>query len=268
MINIVVFNWNYGRFLSCLLNKMIPIFNDERFRIFICDDGSTDNSLEIIKKYIADYSLNNLIVIESEIINLGRDKPFLGQIENLNKVIKHHRVDKDDYYWLMDADDYFDFSLVDSDFYQKVTSKMITFTKVKNISDSGESYLKIKRNVLDSKSVFPTISVTSSIIFSGNFLSLYYDEIFTEKFNDLWLDSRINMLACLLSKENVAYINEYICRVIHTDNDSGNMSLSRFLRKQIVAYRYFKYINKGRIMMHPRMLFISVVSKCINDNIA
>lgn len=260
MINVVVFNWNYSGFLKKLLTEMKPIFNDSYFRILICDDGSTDDSLNVINEYISD-GVNNIVVFERSELNYGRKMPYMGQIESLGKVMASDYFSSSDYYWLMDADDYFDFSMFNTEFRRKIESSVVSFTQVKNIYHNETSYQRIKRKVHSNSSIFPTISVTSSIIVSGQFLLKYKNFIFKEGFDDVWLDARINMLACLLNTGEVKYLDEHISRLIHGGNDSINMPIFRSVKKQIVAHDYYKFINDNKFLRHHRMIVLLCASK-------
>lgn len=260
MINVVVFNWNYSDFLKNLLTKMEPIYNDAYFRILICDDGSTDDSLKIINEYISK-GINNIVVFERSELNYGRKMPYMGQIESLGKVMESDYFSSSDYYWLMDADDYFDFSMISAEFKRKIESSVVNFTQVKNVSKNDTYYENIKRKVCSNSLIFPTVSVTSSIIVSGFFLEKYKAFIFKDGFDDVWLDSRINMLACLLNSDEVAYIDEHVCRLIHGGNDSINMPVLRALKKQIVAHDYYRFINRNKFLRHHRMIILLCTSK-------
>lgn len=241
---------------------MQVIFNNPHYRVFICDDGSTDNSLVLVNSVISKFCVENIIVLKSVKPNFGREKPYQGQLEGLNKVINSEQFSASEHYWLMDADDYSHFSTLPNNFVEKVTSKKVTFTKVKNINRSGvENDLLIKRSVMNNRSLFPTISVTSSIIVSGEFLLKNNELIFAEGFHDVWLDSRLNMLACLLDSNDVQYVDDIVYRLIHGSNDSVKMTLNRKLDKQISAHDYFRFIHGNKLMMNPRMLLLTVLSK-------
>lgn len=265
MLNIVVFNWNYSKFLKKLLSEIQAITNHPEIRILICDDGSTDCSLDIVRNFISEFNTKNVFIFESKNLNLGRKKPYQGQLESLNKVMDSKFFSTSDHYWLMDADDYYYFSTLNTKFLDTIKEKKICFTKIKNITNDGiESDMIIKRPIFENNTLFPSISVTSSIIVSGEFLLSNKKYIFDDRFDDVWLDSRLNMLACLLKKEEVKYIDKYIFRLIHNSNDSSKMPFSRILKKQISAHDYFRFIHNNKFMLNPRMCFLTILSKCFH----
>ena len=253
-IGIVVFNWNYGEYLDVLLNKMKSILNVDSYEIYICDDGSSDNSLDVCRCFINGNSARNINLIESERINLGRSKPYLGQLENLEKIYKNGDLNSCDYIWLMDADDYFESRDLPSDFEKIISGKEVVFTKVINKSDDNVEYMPIKRKANTDLSIWPTISVTSSIIMSKQFLADNYQLIFNynSDFDDVWLDSRVNMIASRIDNNKVEYINFPVYRLIHSNNDSKAMPLKRRIAKQIKSNNYFSSVCNGKKPMNFR----------------
>ena len=51
LLSIVIANYNYGRFLQEAIQSIISQDMENRIELIICDAASTDNSVEIIKKY-------------------------------------------------------------------------------------------------------------------------------------------------------------------------------------------------------------------------
>ncbi len=54
LLSIVIANYNYGRFLGEAIESVVSQMNDAgegMVELIICDGGSTDNSVEVIKKY-------------------------------------------------------------------------------------------------------------------------------------------------------------------------------------------------------------------------
>lgn len=51
LLSIVIANFNYGRFLETAILSVITQDVADKVELIVCDGGSTDNSVEIIKKY-------------------------------------------------------------------------------------------------------------------------------------------------------------------------------------------------------------------------
>ena len=51
LLSIVIANYNYGRFLEEALQSVIAQGMPDQIELIICDAASTDNSVDIIKKY-------------------------------------------------------------------------------------------------------------------------------------------------------------------------------------------------------------------------
>lgn len=51
LLSIVIANWNYGRFLEEAIRSILSQGMGDKVEIIICDAASTDNSVEVIKKF-------------------------------------------------------------------------------------------------------------------------------------------------------------------------------------------------------------------------
>ena len=51
ILSIVIANYNYGRFLEDAIQSVVAQGMGDWIELIICDGGSTDNSVEVIKKY-------------------------------------------------------------------------------------------------------------------------------------------------------------------------------------------------------------------------
>ena len=60
LLSIVVANYNYGRFLAEAIESVLAQSCQE-FELIICDGGSTDNSVEVIKHYARGLSANTAL---------------------------------------------------------------------------------------------------------------------------------------------------------------------------------------------------------------
>ena len=96
LFTIGIASYNYAKYIVRLLDSIKnQLFQD--FEILISDDCSTDNSLEVIKAYMAHSRELNIRLITSE-----RNE---GLISNKNKLIRNS---KGEYLILCDADDWMD----------------------------------------------------------------------------------------------------------------------------------------------------------------
>lgn len=92
MIAILLTTYNGGFFLREQLDSLCMQTN-KNFSLYIRDDGSTDNTLEIIKEYTLKYS--NIILVKDGIKHRGACFGFLWLLEQIEA----------DYYMFCDQDD-------------------------------------------------------------------------------------------------------------------------------------------------------------------
>ena len=51
LLSVVIANYNYGRFLFDAIESILSQKHSEEIEIIICDGGSSDDSVEVIKRY-------------------------------------------------------------------------------------------------------------------------------------------------------------------------------------------------------------------------
>jgi len=93
-VSVVVPNYNHGRFLDQRMNTILGQTHQD-FEVIILDDASTDNSLEVIRKFKDD---PRVTVVQNQ-ENSG--SPF----KQWNKGV---RLTKGKYVWIAESDDYSD----------------------------------------------------------------------------------------------------------------------------------------------------------------
>lgn len=92
-LTIGIASYNYGRYLSRAFDAIrAQSFQD--FEILYCDDGSTDDSVSRIRKFMQDYPEMRIRLIEGE---------NAGVMENKNRILENARGQ---YVMLCDADDW------------------------------------------------------------------------------------------------------------------------------------------------------------------
>lgn len=93
LLTIVIANYNYGRFLETAIRSVLSQ-SCRDFELIICDGGSTDNSVEIIKKYANGLSPNTIAdshQSQTNKISWWCSEPDKGQSDAFNKGFAHAR---------------------------------------------------------------------------------------------------------------------------------------------------------------------------------
>lgn len=254
--SIVLFNYNYGHFLQDLLKSLRSngVFNNKRFKVFVCDDGSLDNSREVFYEFLDRYFVTNAYFFKISDPAVRRIHPSGGQFNGLQKVIRNSEGSITDFFVLLDADDW-----VSEDYLSRLDlcvksnpKAKVIFNEVFNVDVSQRTKVKHKlnRRLSDTGFIWPTVIPTSGVVISRQFLIDYEWQLTTEfkGLEDVWLDARISILAKNLSKNEFCYSNAAVFRRIHGNNDS----LKRGYRKKL--YRVFQSMRFMREFVDPRGL--------------
>ena len=94
-VSIIIVNYNNAKFLEKSINSAIK----QSYRsteILIIDDNSTDNSLEILKKF-----KNKIILIKN------KKRTSEGSYNQINCYYKGYLRSKGEYLFFLDSDDYY-----------------------------------------------------------------------------------------------------------------------------------------------------------------
>lgn len=108
LLSIVIANFNYGRFLDEAIQSVIAQGMPEQVEIIICDAASTDNSVDIVKKYANGLPPNTnyddwvsgsvnlepnsqFSILNSQLITWWCSEPDGGQSAAFNKGFSHAR---------------------------------------------------------------------------------------------------------------------------------------------------------------------------------
>ena len=92
--SVLIANYNNSKFIDdCIISLKNQTYSD--IEILFHDDGSSDNSLEVVKKY------SNIIVIENKI------KTKYGSLNQLNAFRKMSEISSGEILFFLDSDDFF-----------------------------------------------------------------------------------------------------------------------------------------------------------------
>lgn len=78
-VSVVLVTYNHEKYIREAIESIINQETSFKYEIVIADDGSTDNTIEIIREY---YSYNRIIRVISDRTNVGTTKNFIRGIEN------------------------------------------------------------------------------------------------------------------------------------------------------------------------------------------
>jgi len=124
-LSVIIPNYNHSRYIFEALDSIVKQ-SFTPFEVIVCDDASTDNSVEIIQKFVEKYSYIHLIKNETNI----------GPIRNCNKLVA---LVSGDYLFIQTADDkilpgFFEKSM---NLLQKYPDAGLCSTLVKRIDEDG-----------------------------------------------------------------------------------------------------------------------------------
>ncbi len=199
LISILITNFNKSKFLEKSL-RSIQIQNYKNYEIIIFDDASTDNSIEIIKKF----KKMKLIINKKKLYN----SPALNQINGLKKAFLKSRGK---IICLMDSDDYFKKNklLEINKYFELNRKKKVLYNLPIAAKENNFKVFKKKRT-----RAWPVIFPTSCISIKRDSLKLFFQNIKSMNYRNLEIDARINIFFYF-------YLNEY-----------------NILKKKLTVYNY------------------------------
>lgn len=241
-VSVLINNYNYALFIDDCINSLLKQ-TYKNIEIIFYDDGSNDNSLDVVKKYKDD-----VIIISNK--NFGR-KPGLNQANAINQAFEKSTGE---IICLLDSDDFFT--------PDKIEKTVKAFEKDKEVVLVQHSFFLFVNNEITDKQTFARnmdyrllykkkrwtgfFNPTSTLSFRRDYLEkLLPLEIDTNW--RVWPDVRLARVAPYFGK--VAVIDEplsYYRR--HKSNDSASMNKKSIitLKNQIAHHRYVNNFLKKR----------------------
>ena len=137
MVSILLATYNSSKHLKEQLDSLCNQKTSVDYNIYIRDDGSTDNTLEIIEDYVLNKT--NILLIKDNCINLGAKKSFMKMLANITS----------EYYMFCDHDDIWLENKIDET-YKEIKNQENNFdTKTPIIVHTDLTVIDQDRNVIN-----------------------------------------------------------------------------------------------------------------------
>ena len=262
-LSVIVPVYNTGKYLPKCLDSILNQTIDD-FEIIVVNDGSSDNSVDIIKKYVKKY--------KDKIVFLDKENGGQGSARNLG--IKKA---KGDYIGFVDSDDF-----IDKDMYKEMYDVALNNNSdivICNISDYYEKNGDEKDTLLDLKS---DVSINDAIIKSIPSVvnKIYKKELLQNSniiFNEsIWYEDLPYSMQILVNAKKINFVNKafyhYFHRVkstMHNENISKNLDIIKayddlinYLKKENL---YDKYKEEFDFIL-LKEVYLSSVNRVIRTN--
>ena len=194
---VIIVNYNNAEFLNESLSSILEQ-NYSPIEIIVVDDKSTDNSIDVLKKY-----QNKIQVIKNK---KKTKKRYYNQI---NSFYKGFLKSNGDYIFFLDSDDYFKRNKI------RLVVDQFTKKKIDLIFDlpilKFKNYFK-KEKFIQKKFIFsswPRFSPQSCISVKREFANEIFKNVKIKRFESIWFDFRIAAYY-FLKKKNIFIFNRYL----------------------------------------------------------
>lgn len=234
-VSIIIVNYNNAKFLKKSINSAIK--QSYRFlEIIIIDDNSTDNSLEILKKF-----KNKVILIKN------KKKTSEGSYNQINCYYKGYLRSKGEYLFFLDSDDYYKKN--------KVNLVVEQFKKNKNLEIAFDLPIwkfetrTIKKKFKQKKFVssnWPRFTPQSCITVKRTFAKEFFKYVRIKKFETIWFDFRVACYSFLKNK-NLYIIRKYLTYYRQLDSSASKkfkLFSNNWWHRRYQAHEYVEFLEK------------------------
>ena len=213
MISIIITNYNKSSYLS----KNLESCRDQlyqKFEVIFFDDHSTDNSIEIVKKFKKKNKKTKFKIL------MRKGKKFSNNCYNQLSAINYcTKYASGKYISLLDADDFFLKSKL------KILNSIINKTKKKILYNSyyileNNNYHSNRRHFLNRKFIWPIFPPTSCITVEKKLFKRVLKKISFKKYSSCWLDFRLAVYFSKYHSKEILYLKKNL--TIYRKNIDGN----------------------------------------------
>ncbi len=252
--SVVIANYNNSKFI----HECIDSLNNQTYQnieIIFFDDNSTDNSLEIIKRF------KNIKIIEN------KTQTNFGSFNQINAFKKSIQSSTGDIVFLLDSDDFFRKDKIEKiiDFFSKNENENIVFDYPVIKKNDKEIPQKKKANFF--KTYWGYIHPTSCISIRRKYSDKIFDKVVDNKFSDIWLDLRILLFSKYLDKYNVINDNLTFYRQFEGNESSKFKKFSKsWWQRRNLAHEYFlnfKIMNNLKIGKNLDFYISKLINKVL-----
>jgi glycosyltransferase involved in cell wall biosynthesis len=237
LISIIITNYNKEKFIKkCLLSSLNQ--NYKNFEIILFDDRSTDNSLEIIKKF------KKIRLIK----NRFKNKNYSSPQNQIHGIMKSFQLSKGEIICLLDADDIFDKKKLSKvhDFFNTNKEKkfLVNYPHIKNKNF-------IVKNLHLKQSKWPTVFPTSCISFRRVFFKKFLQNIKKNDYSNLEIDARLAIYSnSFLNDFNIIKnkLTNYTIDSTGISSKYPKFSIN-WWTKRYEAFQYLRFILKKRKLL-------------------
>ncbi len=233
-ISIIITNFNKEKYIEKSLQS-ITSQNYKNYEIIVFDDCSTDNSINLIKKFK-----------KIKLIKNNKKKFITGPLNQINGILKAFSICKGNLICLLDSDDRFEKNKLKeiNNFFFKNSS--IDF--VVNFPQKKSNF-NLKRIHVDN-SIWPSIFPTSCISFRRSFFIKFKKKLISEGFPNLEIDARLIIYAYHISlNKKITIMSKKLTKYVKSHNNISSY-YSKFSinwwRKRKEAFDYLRYILKTK----------------------
>ena len=236
-ISILVPVYNTGKYIERCLNSIVNQTNNEEIEIIIVNDGSTDNSEEVIKKYMETYSkVTNIAYFAKENEGVAKTRNFA--IEKATS----------EYLLFVDSDDYISTDLVEKlEPYMEQKNDLIKF-KLQRVNEKGEVLEKVDGPIFEQQTgekAFHQL-FSQDVLLDSPCVYVIKKELLTKnhfKFRQTYHEDFGLIPLILLSAKTVVSIDEYLYFYVQVENSiTRNEDYQRTLKKMEDALAHYDYM--------------------------
>ena len=252
--SVIIVNYNNAIFLSnCIESILNQSYKNKE--IIVVDDKSSDNSVEILKKY------KNKITLIRNI-----KQTSFGSYNQINSCYKGFLKSKGKYIFFLDSDDYFKkkkIELIIREFEENRKLNLIFDLPIFKFQNK-----EIKRKFKQKKfiiSSWPRFTPQSCISVKREFIKEAFRLLTIKRFETIWLDFRIAIYYFLKNK-NIYIFKKYLTYYRQLENSASKeykvFNKSWWYRRK-QAHEFVSFINK-KLKLKDKINVDKIMTKIVS----